>query len=33
VLEQRLAAAQEKQALFDLADLIDDLARRIERMP
>jgi DNA-binding PadR family transcriptional regulator len=33
VLEQRLTAAQEKQALFDLADLIDDLARRIERMP
>jgi DNA-binding PadR family transcriptional regulator len=33
VLEQRLAAAQEKQGLFDLADLIDDLARRIERMP
>jgi len=33
VLEQRLATTQEKQALFDLADLIDDLARRIERMP
>lgn len=33
VLEQRLAATQEKQALFDIADLIDDLARRIERMP
>jgi len=32
VLEQRLAAAQEKQALFDIADLIDELARKIERM-
>jgi len=33
VLEQRLAGAQEKQALFDIADLLDDLARKIERMP
>ena len=32
VLDQRLAAAQEKQALFDIADLIDELARKIERM-
>jgi len=33
VLEQRLAATQEKQALFDIADLIDETARKIERMP
>jgi DNA-binding PadR family transcriptional regulator len=33
VLEQRLGAAQEKQALFDIADLIDETARKIERMP
>jgi DNA-binding PadR family transcriptional regulator len=32
VLEQRLAATQEKQALFDIADLIADTARKIERM-
>lgn len=32
VLEQRLAATQEKQALFDIADLIDEVARKIERM-
>lgn len=32
VLEQRLATAQEKQALFDIADLIDQTARTIERM-
>lgn len=33
VLEQRLVSTQEKQALFDIADLIDDTARKIERMP
>ena len=33
VLEQRLGATQEKQALFDIADLIDETARKIERMP
>jgi DNA-binding PadR family transcriptional regulator len=33
VLEQRLAATQEKQALFDIADLIDETARKIERLP
>jgi DNA-binding PadR family transcriptional regulator len=32
VLEQRLATTQEKQALFDIADLIDETARKIERM-
>jgi DNA-binding PadR family transcriptional regulator len=32
VLEHRLASPQEKQALFDIADLIDDTARKIERM-
>ena len=32
VLEQRLASTQEKQALFDIADLIDETARKIERM-
>lgn len=31
VLEQRLAATLDKQALFDIADLIDETARRIER--
>ncbi len=33
VLEQRLATTQDKQALFDIADLIDETARKIERMP
>lgn len=33
VLDQRLATTQDKQALFDIADLIDDTARKIERMP
>ncbi|MDQ2821867.1 MAG: PadR family transcriptional regulator [Pseudomonadota bacterium] len=32
VLDQRLAATQEKQALFDIADLLDEVARKIERM-
>ena len=33
VLDQRLAANQDKQALFDIADLIDETARKIERLP
>lgn len=32
VLDQRLAETQEKQALFDIADLLDEVARKIERM-
>ncbi|MHB8284929.1 MAG: PadR family transcriptional regulator [Caulobacteraceae bacterium] len=32
VLEQRLTAAAEKQILFDAADLIDEAARKIERL-
>jgi DNA-binding PadR family transcriptional regulator len=32
VLDQRLATTQDKQALFDIADLIDETARKIERM-
>jgi DNA-binding PadR family transcriptional regulator len=32
VLDQRLATPLEKQALFDIADLIDEVARKIERM-
>jgi DNA-binding PadR family transcriptional regulator len=32
VLDQRLATTQEKQALFDIADLIDEAARKIERL-
>lgn len=33
VLEQRLSGAQDKQILFDVADLIDEAARKIERLP
>lgn len=33
VLDQRLATTQDKQALFDIADMIDETARKIERMP
>jgi len=32
VLEQRLAGTQDKQTLFDAADLIDEAARKIERL-
>lgn len=33
VLEQRLSAPQDKQSLFDIADFIDEAARKIERLP
>jgi DNA-binding PadR family transcriptional regulator len=33
VLEQSLTGKKEKQALFDIADLIDEAARKIERLP
>ena len=33
VLEQRLPGPQDKQTLFDVADLIDEAARKIERLP
>lgn len=33
VLNQRLATTQEKEALFAIADLIDETARKIERLP
>jgi DNA-binding PadR family transcriptional regulator len=32
VLEQRLTTPQDKQILFDAADLIDEAARKIERL-
>jgi hypothetical protein len=32
VLEQRLAGASDRQVLFDVAELIDEAARRIERL-
>jgi hypothetical protein len=32
VLAQRLAGAPDKQTLFDAADLIDEAARKIERL-
>ncbi len=32
VLEQRLSGPQDKQTLFDVADLIDEAARKIERL-
>jgi len=33
VLDQRLATTQDRQALFTIADLIDETARKIERLP
>ncbi len=33
VLEQRLSGPQDKQTLFEVADLIDEAARKIERLP
>jgi DNA-binding PadR family transcriptional regulator len=33
VLGQRLGGAQDKQTVFDAADLIDEAARKIERLP
>ncbi len=33
VLQQRLAEVADKQLLFDVAELIDEAARKIERLP
>ena len=32
VLEQRLQVAQDKQNIFEIVDLIDEAARKIERL-